>query len=251
MLWAAPSQSFTTFSTAKDLLSFGANVAGSSAVIDTGAATVNLDSTGTLWHGADQPGAGLHGFAFCLGQSGFLHQPELYHPEDLHHYRPGRFHQGLYRHRRRWRAESGLRHPTLRPRSRDKRNQHHLVRALWDRFGDPGAGVHGFPRGLGRSGQRGWPEPNFAAVNPGTYTVTAQDGVTTKSYRVAIGLLPYNPVQITNGSFEIGKAMDQGSGAYAQVSLPGTGLARVVRQLRSVVYVSLGWNHSRGRDPAV
>ena len=80
---------------------------------------------------------------------------------------------------------------------------------------------------------------------PGTYTVTAQDGVTTKSYRVAIGLLPYNPVQITNGSFEIGKAMDQGSGAYAQVSLPGTGLARVVRQLHPVVYLSLGESQPR------
>ena len=39
-IWASPAQSFTTLSTAKDLLTFGANVAGSSAVIDTGTGTV-------------------------------------------------------------------------------------------------------------------------------------------------------------------------------------------------------------------
>ena len=39
-IWATPAQSFTTLSTAKDLLTFGANVAGSSAVIDAGAGTV-------------------------------------------------------------------------------------------------------------------------------------------------------------------------------------------------------------------
>ena len=49
------------------------------------------------------------------------------------------------------------------------------------------------------------PTPNFATANPATYTITAQDGITTKTYYVTITVLPFNPDRISNGSFEIGK----------------------------------------------
>ncbi len=104
-IWATPAQSFTTLSTAKDLLTFGANVAGSSAVIDTGAGTV----TWTVPYGTGLTNlAPAYTVSPSGGQSGFRHQPELHHPANLYHYRPGRIHQSLYRHSGPGRAEFGL-----------------------------------------------------------------------------------------------------------------------------------------------
>jgi hypothetical protein len=221
-LWATPSQSFTTLSTAKDLLSFGANIAGSSAVIDTGAATVtwtvlygtaltNLAPAYTvspLASGSPASGTSLNFTtpqAYTItAQDGstkvYTVTAALGAPSsacDILTFGPGAVINGT---NITWSVPYGTALATLAP----------AYTVSLGASGVPASGVA--------------PSPNFAAVNPGTYTMTAQDGVTTKSYRVAIGLLPYSPAQITNGSFEIGKAMDLGGGAYSQVSLPGTDL---------------------------
>ena len=220
-IWAAPSQSFTTISTAKDILSFGANVAGSSAVIDTGAGTVawtvpygtavtNLAPTYTVSPFASgSPVSGTsrnfttpqtytitaqNGSTKVYTVTVFFGAPSS--ACDILTFGPGATINGT---NIAWSVPYGTALATLAP----------AYTVSLGASGVPASGVA--------------PSPNFAIMNPGTYTITAQDGVTTKRYRVAITLLPYVPAGITNGSFEIGKDIplnwNGGQGGYVGVDL--------------------------------
>ncbi|MEI6607622.1 MAG: DUF642 domain-containing protein, partial [Verrucomicrobiota bacterium] len=55
------------------------------------------------------------------------------------------------------------------------------------------------------------PTPNFAIANPVSYTITAEDGITTKTYSVKVTVAPFSPELIVNGSFETGTRPSNGS----------------------------------------
>ncbi|MEI7900137.1 MAG: DUF6288 domain-containing protein, partial [bacterium] len=220
-IWAAPSQSFRTLSTAKDLLSFGANVDQSSAVIDIGAAAVAW----TVPFGTDlatlSPAYTVSPYATGLPASGTSRNfttPQTYtitaeagstktytvtvivapaSPAcDILTFGPGAVIAGTDIT---WSVPYGTDLTALAP-------------AYSVSFGATGVPASGAA-----------PSPNFAARNPATYTISAQDGVTTKSYRVTIMILPYVPGGISNGSFEIGKDIplnwNGGLGGYVSVNL--------------------------------
>ncbi|MEI6607459.1 MAG: Ig-like domain repeat protein, partial [Verrucomicrobiota bacterium] len=217
-IWASPAQSFATLSTAKDLLTFGDNVTGSSAVIDTAAATV-------AW--SLPYGTGLTSLAPTCTDSLLASVSPV----------------------------SGTRLNFTTPQTyiitaQDGSTKTYTVTASVGAassacdiltFG-PGATIVGnsisltvpyetdlttfAPAYTVSTGASGIPAsgvaPNFANANPATYTITGQNGTTTKTYYVTLTVLPLNPDRISNGSFETGKYIADG-GATA-VSLPGTDL---------------------------
>ena len=220
-IWASPAQSFTTISTAKDVLSFGGNLAGSSTVINTGAATVtwtvpygtgltNLAPAYTVSpNAAGSPASGtsrnfttpqtytitaqdgstkVYTVTAALGAASSAC--------DILTFGPGAVMNGNYI-------------SMTVPYETDLAALAPVYTVSAGASGVPASGVA--------------PTPNFAVANPATYTITGQDGITTKTYYVTITVLPFNPNGISNGSFEVGKDIPSPPG-YTNVSLPSADL---------------------------
>ena len=216
-IWASPAQSFTTLSTAKDLLTFGANVAGSSAVIDTGTGTVAWTvpyGTGLTNMAAAYTASPLAAGSPASGTSLNFTTPQAYlmtaqdgstktytvtailgaaSPAcDILTFGPGAVIDGNFI-------------SMTVPYETDLATLAPTYTVSTGASGIPASGMA--------------PTPNFATSNPAVYTVTAQDGITTKTYYVTLTVLPLNPDRISNGSFEVGR--DFAGAAYTAVN-PGT-----------------------------
>ena len=221
-VWASPAQSFTTLSTAKEILTFGTNVAGSSAVTDTGAATVAW----TLPFGTNltslAPTYTLSLLASGIPDSGLSRNfstPQTYTiiAED--------FSTKVYTITATLGAASsacdiltfgpgavidGRSISITMPYETDLTTLAPAYTVSTGAAGVPASGVA--------------PTPNFAIANPAAYTITAQDGITTKTYYVTITVLALNPDRISNGSFEIGKDIPSPPG-HTNVGLASADLA--------------------------
>ncbi|MCX6873046.1 MAG: DUF6288 domain-containing protein [Verrucomicrobia bacterium] len=220
-IWATPAQSFTTISTAKEVLTFGANVAGSNAVIDTGAGTVAW----TVPYGTDltnlAPTYTVSPLALGTPDSGLSRNfstPQTYTiiAED---FSTKTFTvtvtQGA--------ASSVCDMLTFGPGAAIDWNSISMTVPYETDLATlaPAYTISGGAAGVPASGVV--PTPNFATANPAAYTITAQDGITTKTYHVTITVLPFNPNRISNGSFEIGKDIPSPPG-HTTVSLPSADL---------------------------
>ncbi len=195
-IWPAAALSFTTISTAKDILTFGDNLTGSSAVINAEAGTVawtvpygtdltNLapDYTASpLASGIPASGTGRN---FSTPQSYTIIAEDLstkVHTVtatagaassacDILTFGPGAVIDGInialsvpY--------ETNL--ATLAP----------MFTVSPGATGDPASGLV--------------PTPGFATGSPVAYTITARNGTTTKTYYVTLTVLPFNPPGVSN-----------------------------------------------------
>jgi hypothetical protein len=218
-IWATPAQSFTTPSTAKDMLTFGTNVTGGSAVIDTDT---------VVWivpHGTDltnlAPAYTVSPLASGIPDSGInrdFSTPQTYTivAED--------FSTKVYTVTvTRGGASSACEILTFGPGAVINGDAISITVPYETDLATlaPAYTVSAGASGIAASGVA--PTPNFAVANPATYTITAQDGITTKTYYVTTTVLPFNPNRISNGSFEIGKDIPSPPG-HTTVSLPSADL---------------------------
>ncbi|MEI6606470.1 MAG: DUF6288 domain-containing protein [Verrucomicrobiota bacterium] len=195
-VWAATPLSFTTISTAKEILTFGDNVAGSTATIDTGAGTVawTVPYGTSLTHLTPLYTTSL--LSTTSPTSGTLRdfstpQTYLITAQDMS-------------------TKVYTVTVTVGPASAACEILSYGPGATLDGnnialsvpYGTNLAGLA--PAYTVSAGASGVPAsgaaPNFATSNPATYTVTALNGSSTKTYYVAVTVLPYNPPPTSNTS---------------------------------------------------
>ena len=195
-VWAAAPQSFTTISTAKDILTFGTNVAGSSAVINGASGTVvwtvpngtpltNQAPAFTISPMASaSPVSGIHR-DFSTSQTYTVTAQDgstkvhtvtvsVGAPSgdcDILSFSPGA-------------VIDGTNIALTVPYETNLANFAPLYTVSPGASGVPASGVA--------------PTPNFAIASPVAYIMTAPDGITTKTYHVTITVLPFNPPAIPN-----------------------------------------------------
>jgi len=197
-LWPASPLSFTTISTAKDMLTFGDNVAGSSATIDTVAGTVAW----SVPYGASltnlAPAYTVSPLASCVPASGIskdFSTPQTYiitaqdlstkvytvtatvgaasSACDILSFGPGA-------------VITGNNIAMSVPYGTNLANLAPTYTVSSGASGAPASGVA--------------PTPNLASRSPATYTITAPNGTTTKTYYVTLSVLAFNPPQVSNTS---------------------------------------------------
>ena len=197
-IWAASPLSFATISTAKELLSFGTNVAGSSVTIDPGAGTVawavpygtspaNLAPAYTLSAlAAGNPVSGT-GRDFSAPQTYTITAQDgstkVYTVTatvgtasaacDILNFGPGGVIEG-----------SNI--AMAVPYGTSLANLAPTYTTSPGAAGIPASGVV--------------PIPNFSATNQAAYTITAADGITTKTYYVTLTVLPFSPPPSSNST---------------------------------------------------
>ena len=197
-IWASAPLGFSTISTAKDLLTFGANVAGSRATMDPGAGTVvwtlpygtdlsNMAPAYTLPAAASGNPASGTGRNFSSAQSYIITAQDgstkVYTVTaivsaasgacDILTFGPGAVIEG----------------PNIAMTVPYGTSLTSLAPAFTV---SPGA--------TGVPASRVVPTPDFSVTNQATYTITAPDGITTRTYYVTITVLPFSPPTVSNAT---------------------------------------------------